>query len=186
VNLTRNRLAGVDAGTGRLLWSLPFTTPYEQNAVTPLVIGDLVVYGGIDHPVRAVRIAKRGGDWKPEAAWANEEVSTYMSSPVAHGGRVFGFSMKRKGQLFALDAATGRTIWLAEGRQGDNASLAVVGGALVALTTEGELLVVDAAAPTFRTLHRSTVATAATWAHVGVTGDGLLIKDETHLTSLRF
>ena len=42
VTETQTKIVGVDAATGALLWSLPFVTPYEQNAVTPAVAGDMV------------------------------------------------------------------------------------------------------------------------------------------------
>jgi outer membrane protein assembly factor BamB len=109
-----------------------------------------------------------------------------MSSPVLMGGRIFGLSQKKKGQLFALDAASGRTVWMGEGRQGDNAALAAAAGALLALTTEGELLVIDPAAPAFKVVRRYTAADNPTWAHLAVVEDGVLVKDAQTLSLLKF
>lgn len=186
VTFTETRLAGVDAASGRLLWSLPFTTSYDQNAVTPVVSGDTVIYGGLDHPLRAVRVTGAGGRWTTAPVWENADVATYMSTPVLAGGRLFGFSHRKKGQLFAVDAASGRTSWLSEGRLGENASLAAAGPAVLALLDGGDLVAFDAAAPAFRTLHRSPVASSAVWAHVTPVADGILVKDERTLTYLRY
>ena len=57
----RKDFVGVDAATGALLGALPFVTPYEQNAVTPAVAGDLVVLFGLDQSMFAVR-PTRGAD----------------------------------------------------------------------------------------------------------------------------
>jgi outer membrane protein assembly factor BamB len=186
VTLTETRLVGLDADAGRLLWSVPITTSYEQNSVTPLVIGDRVVFSGLDHPLRAVRIARIGAGWQALPAWENEDVPLYMSTPVAAGGRLFGFSHRRKGQLFAVDAATGATVWTSDGRQGENASLVATGSVVLALLDTGEIVAFDAAAGTFQPLHRSTVASSATWAHVALVEGGLLVKDVNTLSHLRY
>jgi outer membrane protein assembly factor BamB len=99
---------------------------------------------------------------------------------------VCGLSHRKKGQLFCLDPATGKTVWVSEGRQGENASLVAAGSTLLVLTTDSELLAVDASAPEFRTLRRWTVATAPTWAHLAVLPEGVLVKDAESLAFLRF
>jgi hypothetical protein len=105
---------------------------------------------------------------------------------VAVGGRICGLSHRRRGQLFCLDAATGRTAWLSAGRTAESAALIAAGPHLLALTTEGELLLVDAAGAEFRLLRRWPVAATATWAHPAVTPEGVLVKDEGALAFLRF
>jgi hypothetical protein len=54
------------------MWKVPFTTPWVQNAVTPIVDGDTVVLAG---------------------------------------GRLYGLSHRKRGQLSCLDARRGRTPW---------------------------------------------------------------------------
>ena len=125
VTQTQKQLVGLSLAKGELLWSLPFTTPYEQNSVTPVVSGDVVIYSGLDQGLQAVRVVRKGAGWATEPAWQTNEVSLYMSSPVLDGGRLYGFSHRNKGQYFAVDAATGKTLWLGEGRQGDNAAVLV-------------------------------------------------------------
>ena len=141
VTITDANLEGLSADKGELLWKLPFTTDYTQNAVTPVVSGDLVIYTGLEHAVKAVRIVKTGAGFAAQPVWENPEVASYMSSPVVTGNRVYGLSHRKKGQLFCLDALTGKTLWLSEGRQGENAALLAGGGALFVLTTDAELLV---------------------------------------------
>jgi outer membrane protein assembly factor BamB len=186
VTFTEGRLVGLSADKGQELWSLPFTTDYEQNAVTPVVHGDLVLYTGLDQPLRAARITRAGAGWTIAPVWENAEVAAYMSSPVLAGGRVCGLSHRRKGQLFCVDAANGKTAWLSEGRQGENAALVAAGNTLLALTTGGELMVADAAAAEFKVVRRYTVATSPTWAHLAVTPEGVLVKDAQTLAFLRF
>jgi outer membrane protein assembly factor BamB len=186
VTLSESFLVGVAADGGQLLWKLPFTTQWVQNAVTPIVSGDTVVYSGLDQPLRAVRVARGASGWSTTPVWENAEVAAYMSTPVLEGGRIYGLSHRKRGQLFCLDAATGKSVWLSEGRQGENAALVAAGGSLLALTTDSELLVLPAKAAAFAPLRRYKVADTPTWAHPVVTDQGVLVKDESQLAYLRF
>src|SRR5215207_3273918 len=63
ITQSRSRLVGLSADSGALLWTVAFTTPYDQNIVTPIVAGDLVLYSGLDQPLTAVRIREAAGKW---------------------------------------------------------------------------------------------------------------------------
>jgi len=102
------------------------------------------------------------------------------------GDRIYGLSHRKKGQFYCLDAASGKTIWLSEGRQGDNASLLAGGGALFLLTTDSELLVAKTDGAAFAVVKRYSVAGSPTWAHPVVLGDGVLVKDAETLAFLKF
>jgi outer membrane protein assembly factor BamB len=186
VTLSQGHLVGVSADSGALLWKVPFTTEYAQNAVTPVVVGGVVVYSGIDHPVKAVRPVRQGGAWQVEPVWGNSEVASYMSTPVVADGRLCGLSSRRKGQLFCLDASTGKTAWIGEGRQGDNAAVLAGAGVLFVLDTDGELLVVAPGGSAPTPLARYTVASSATWAHPVVLPGGVLVKDVDSLAFWRW
>jgi outer membrane protein assembly factor BamB len=185
VTETQKQLVGVSLAKGELLWSVPLTTPYEQNAVTPVVSGDVVIYSGLDQGLQAVRIARKGAAWAAEPVWKTNEVSLYMSSPVLDGGTLYGFSHRNKGQFFAVDAASGKTRWLSPGRQADNAAVLVAGNALLILTDRGELLVAKKDAPAFAPIATYTVADSATWAHPAVVGTTLLVKSADALAQWR-
>lgn len=186
VTFGETHLLAVSADKGELLWKLPFTTSWVQNAITPIVKGDLVIYSGLEQPLRAVRVVNKGAAYAVEPVWENAEVANYLSTPVVVGDRVCGLSQKRKGQFFCLDAATGKTLWLSEGRQGENAAILAGGGALYALTTDSELLVADPAAASFILKKRYSVASSAVWAHPVILADGVLVKDASTLALLRF
>ena len=185
VTQTQKQLVGLSLAKGDLLWSLPFTTPYEQNSVTPVVSGDIVIYSGLDQGLSALRVVRKGNGWATEPAWKTSDVSLYMSSPVLDGGRLYGFSHRNKGQYFAVDAATGKALWLGEGRQGDNAAVLVGRDVLLILTTQGELVVAKKDAPAFAPIATYTVADSATWAHPALAGATLLVKDAETLAQWR-
>lgn len=185
ITLTRTRLISVSADRGSLLWSLPFSTDYDQNSVTPLVENGVVVYSGLSKGVMAVRPVRRGVGFEPHPVWTNSEVAMYMSSPVVVGGKLIGFSHRKKGQFFALDLETGKTLWLSDGRQGENAALLGADGIWMALTDEGRLVVADAASATFQPIRTYEVAQSATWSSPAVSGSTVLVKGVDTLTLWR-
>jgi len=176
---------GVAAASGALLWRIPLATSYDQNIVTPIVRGDVLIYSGLGNPTIAVRLVRSGETWRPEPVWENPDVSFYMSTPVVAGGRIYGLRDRNKGQFVGLDAATGRLLWETRGREGDNAAIVDLGSALVWLTSGAELVVSEKAADAFSELRRYTVADSPTWAHPVPTAAGILIKDERSLALWR-
>jgi outer membrane protein assembly factor BamB len=186
VTETQTKIVGVDAATGALLWSLPFVTPYEQNAVTPAIAGDLVILSGLDQSTFAVR-PTRGADgkWTPVKVWEAKAFPMYMNSPVVVGDTIYGLTSRNKGQFFALDARTGATRWTSPPRQTENASITAAGGRLWCLTSEGGLIVIKADPAAYAEVGRRDVAPSATWASPVLLGPHLLVKDVEHLRLVR-
>lgn len=185
VTQSQNALVGLSADTGALLWKLPLKTPYEQNSVTPIVSGGLVVYSGLDVPLAAARPVKKGASFVLETVWTNPDVASYLSTPVLEGGHLYGLSHRKKGQWFCVDAASGRTLWLSDGRQAESAALLAGAGTLFLLDTDGSMTVAAADAAAFRPLRKWSVASSATWAHPVVLDAGILVKDVDTLALLR-
>jgi outer membrane protein assembly factor BamB len=100
-----------------------------------------------------------------------------MNSPVLAGDLLFGFSHLKKGQLFCLDAASGKTLWMGPPRSGDNAAILANKSTLISLNNEGQLTVARADGKSFEVVRQYTVAESPTWAHPLVMADGVVIKD---------
>jgi outer membrane protein assembly factor BamB len=173
------KIMGVDPASGRALWSLPFVTPCDQNIVTPLRVGDLIVASSEDTGTQGIRVVRKGSSWTPVVAWHTQEVSMYMSSPVLANGLVVGLSHRKRGQYFALDPATGAVQWTSEAGRGENAAFLVAGRSLLVLEGDGTLLVVPSDVSGFTPTRRYRVAESATFAHPVPSRAGLLIKDES-------
>ena len=110
---------GVDVGDRQaLLWQDPFPDDWNENIVTPVFAGDI-----LDHRGRAqgdVRLPPRGGrlDLDATAGLAQPGRADYMSTPVADGEYVYGFSNRRKGQIVCLDRRTGAVKWASRRARG--------------------------------------------------------------------
>ena len=177
ITQSRSYVVGVSATDGALLWRIPLTTQYNQNIVTPVVADGLVIYTGLEKPLTAVRLTEAAGKWTPQPVWENADVPMYMSSPVLSGGYLFGLTHKNRGQFFAVDVKTGKTLWTTRGREAENASFVAAGDLLLATTTEGELVVARRDPAKFDLIKRYTIAESPVWAHPVPAGRGVLIKD---------
>jgi outer membrane protein assembly factor BamB len=181
VTQTENAVVGLGASDGQLLWRVPLRTSFDQNSVTPVVMNDVVIYSGLDSGTTAMRVVRQGTSWATEPLWKNTDVSMYMSSPVVADGVLVGLSHRNRGQFFAIDAASGKTLWTTPGREGDNASIVATGQMLLLATTGGELIIARANRSRFDEVKRYRIADSAVWAHPALSGATILVKDVDRL-----
>ena len=189
LTMTEERIVLLAPNDGRLLWEMAFVTPYDQNIVDPVILpgNEIVVFAGLEQPTFAVRFESApNGGLAGETMWEADDSPFYMSNPVHTDGRLIGFSDRNSGQFVALDSRTGESIWRSPPRSGENAALLVAGRTVLALTDTAELLILDPTAPSYEPLRRYEVAESPTWAHPVPVEDGILIKDEEHLTRWSF
>jgi outer membrane protein assembly factor BamB len=177
ITQSKQSIVGVGLADGKRLWQIPFTTDYDQNSVTPVVAGDLLIYSGLNKPTTAVRIRSTAGRMSVEDVWKNADVPMYMSSPVVSGDYLYGLTHRNRGQFFCVDVKTGKTMWTTRGREGENAALTLAGDLLVATTTEGELVIAPASPKGFEPIKRYTIAESPVWAHPAIAPNGVAIKD---------
>jgi len=184
VTMTEGSIVGVDAKSGKELWSVLFPDEWHENITTPIWTGQHLVVSGTRAGTHAYSLALSGGKWTATEAWKNPDVAMYMSSPVFGDGLIYGHSSKRKGQFVAVDAKTGALKWATEGREGEHASLLLTPQHVVFLTNGADLIVVKRNTPAFAVEKRYEVAEAATWAVPVLLGSNVLVRDATGLMLL--
>ena len=186
ITQTQSHVVGLSPSDGKLLWQIPFTTDYEQNIITPVVTDGLLIYSGLNKPTTAVRLVQEGGAWKPQPVWQNPDIPMYMSSPVVAQGVLYGLTHRNRGQFFAVDVKTGKTLWTSPPRQGENAALTLAGGVVIATTTDAELVVFKQGRTAFELVREYTIADSPVWAHPGFAAAGVLVKDSETLSLWKF
>jgi outer membrane protein assembly factor BamB len=184
VTMTNGSIEGIDAKTGSSLWSVPFPDDFHENIVTPVWTGTHLIVSSSSAGMHAYTLKLAGGKWQPTEAWKNPEVAMYMSTPVLADGVLYGLSVKKKGQIVAVDAATGTLKWATEGRAADQAAILLTPAHVLVLTTGGELVLVRRSPAKYDEERRYTVADSATWAVPVVLPDGLIVRDASGLMRL--
>lgn len=179
VGMTGQRVVGLDAQTGELLWQYPFQIQYDESIPTPVVWNDRIVFTSVDQPIRALEITRQADKFLARVAWQNRSLRSYITSPTAYGDTLFG--LDDSGRLIAIDLASGRTAW-ESGNFGQTASILVVQGRLLVLDGDGELVMVAASPDAYRELGRVQITNAPpSWAYPALVGGRLYVRDRSHL-----
>ena len=177
---------GVGATDGDPLWSLPFTTAFQQNTPTTLRYDGNFILSGYQWGTAAIKVeppAKANGAWSVSEVWKTTDAELYMDSPVLVGDHLYFRSNKRAGAFVCLDPATGDVVWQGPGRWAAYASVIAVDDRLLVLTDEAQLKVIAADPSGYRELASWEVADSTTWAHVALAGSRVYVKDEEHLAA---
>ena len=176
VTMTNQSILGLDARTGRELWSVPFPDEFHENIVTPVWTGRHLIVSGSRQGTQAYTLTQTGSAWTAKQVWKKPEASMYMSSPVAGDGLIYGMSDKKKGHFVALDEQTGAVKWATEGREGDFASVLLTPQHVIFLTNGADLVVVKRGG-TYAPEKKYDLGTSETWAVPALVGRDLVIRD---------
>jgi outer membrane protein assembly factor BamB len=183
VSLSEKGVVGVSAADGKLLWQVPFAPAgMAYNAATPIIDGQTVIYTGSGRGTHAVKIEKKADGFAATEVWNNPEIGCQFCTPVLQGGMLYGLS--RSGNLFCVDAQTGKTAWsdaTARDRGGFGA-MVNLGSAILALPSSGELVILKPDSAQYSELGRVKVAETATYACPVVAGNRVFVKDADSVT----
>lgn len=175
---TREKLAGLDTETGKVLWSQEIPSFRGMNIVTPTVYGDSVLtsaYGGRTH---LFKFTNKGDAGAIEELWSSKKQGN-MSSPVVIGDHLY--LHMRNQRLCCIDLKTGRTTWTST-PFGEYWSMAVNGDRILALDERGELLLIQADPNEFKLIDRREIGKSETWGHLAVCGDELFVRELNAMT----
>lgn len=177
ITQTQVNVVGLNAKTGKLLWKIPYRAGNNNNIVTPVVIDDRVTLSGYHMGTEARRIVRGWRGWTATKLWHTREVWSFLSTPVAMGGWLYGYSDTKRGRLYTLDLRTGELVWSSRGRMADHANLIATPNAILVLADDGTLTVYRHERAALQKVASYIVAEGETWAHPAVSNGHLIVKD---------
>lgn len=142
VSCSSRHVFGVDADTGRLLWTRPYPTVHQVIAATPVVIGDSVFVTAPNTPNGGARFRFLEGNRGPavETVW-NTPLDTCQGGVVLVGDSLFGSWYRKQKGWACVDVRTGEVRYslddLAKG------SILYADGRLYCLSEEGEMALLE-------------------------------------------
>lgn len=178
VVMTGPEVVGLDLATGQKLWGQPFQIQYDESIGTPAVEAPYVAITGEGHPLTVLRIERRGEAWSADVAWSSHELSSYLSSMLAHDGHVYG--MNDGGEIACLRLADGKKQWIG-GNHGFYCTPVLAGSRLLCLNEKGELLLLAASTSAYKPLATTELADRATWTSPAVVGSRLYVRAQDEL-----
>lgn len=183
VFMTGPRVVGLEASTGRLLWSFDYQIQYDESIGTPCVAGDLVLVTAVGRPLSAHRITADAGKFAVATAWESDDLSSYLSSMLVLGEHVFG--MNDGGEWNCLRLSDGRNMWRG-GSHGYYCTPAAAGGRLLGLNNRGELAVVAADPTVYRLEASQRLVKEDAWTSPAVVGNRLYVRSRSALSCFEF
>ena len=182
VTLTEKSVVGVGVADGKLLWQIPFApVSRAYNAATPIVDGQTVIYTGAGRGTKAVKIEKQEDGFAAKELWSNPDLATQFNTPVLKDGLLFGLS--NRGNLFCIDAKSGKTAWTDATRRGRGfAAMIDAGSVILALPNTSELIAFKPSGEAYAELATIKVADTPTYAHPLIAGKRVFVRDKDAVT----
>lgn len=162
------KLVGVDAASGRLLWSVPWKTTHDVNAAAPIVMENSIFitsnYG------RGCALVDVSGN-SAKIRWQNRDIQSHFSSPILARGMLF--STSDPGYLVCMDPKTGRVAWKQRGFE-KGGMIGVDGAFIVMDGARGDIVMFEANTQGYRELGRFNPLGGQSWT-APIIADGKLI-----------
>lgn len=179
----QNHLLAVDPETGNELWRHSFAGYSTSAAASPVVSGD-IVYCSAAYGLGSVgvRILKSGTNLQSQQLWrASGSRQIHWSSPVIADGSVYGLFEGGSIQLRCLDLSTGTVRWAEDGF--GRGSTLLVNGVILALTEEGDAVLVAADPAGYREIARAHVIDGVCWNSPAISEGRLYVRSMTEMAA---
>lgn len=168
-------IAGVDPTDGKVLWKRVLDS-YDQGCI----LAPTSYRNGIFTSTRASRsgfypLAYANQQFTIGDGWKNKLV-VYMSAPVVIGD--YAYLHLKNGRFSCVDLRDGRIRWTSDRPYGKYCSLAWKKDRILALTDEGQLLLIDANPDRMEVLDTRKVSDAETWGHLAIAGQQIFIREK--------
>lgn len=173
---------GVDEANGSLLWEHPW--PGGSRIVQPALTaeGDLLISAGESQGLRRIGVSRGPDGWAVEERWTTIRLKPYQSDFVVHEGHAYGFD----GPIMAcVDVEAGERQWKG-GRYG-NGQLVLLPDqdALLVVTEDGDLALVEARPERFNELARIPAIEGKTWNHPVLVDDVFVARNAQEVVAYR-
>jgi outer membrane protein assembly factor BamB len=179
VSQNEKSLVGLAASDGKVLWQT--ATPIQgraYNAATPVVDGQTVIYTGGGKGTKAFKVEKQGDGFAAKELWSNEQTGTNFNTPVVKEGVAFGLS--DRGNVFALDAKTGKTLWTSSEALGQRGfgSIVDAGSVLIGLGSTSDLVAFKPSDKAYEEVAKIKLSEAQTYGHPVLAGKNIFVQDQ--------
>ncbi len=173
IELTDRNLVGVSLADGKLLWSTGFKQEGSRyQTATPIISGDRVILAG-----KAFAIESSWGKFSAKQVWSEGAPHQY-NTPVLKDGKLYGLTGQgQNSKLYCQDAKSGEVLWTDQTPRGGCGEIYDIGPALVALTSDSNLLVFKPSDKGYEEIAKYKVSDTPTWASPILTGKMIVVKD---------
>ncbi len=186
---TLDGLLGVDASSGKLLWT--YNRKFNVAApVSPLAVDGERVFatGPYDAGSVMIRVRNTGGGFKAEPVFDMQanEWNSEVHTPIVYRGHMFAVGKKKRG-LFTCLSLDGRTVWDSEGKSAfELGSFLLADGMFFVLEGKtGMLRLIEAGTAGYREYAKAQVLNGQdVWGPMAISDGKLVLRDLTKMVCI--
>jgi outer membrane protein assembly factor BamB len=175
---------GVEAHSGKLLWTIPFEVTYGTSIATPIFQEGIVLVSGYYEGSKAIRLGPGPAD--AAVVWEDKRnLRGLMSAPLCRDG--YGYLLDKRHGLTCFELQTGRKVWDDGNRmtpKGRNPQATLVwigrGDRALILNSDGDLILARLNSTGYHELSRVNII-GPTWAHPAYAGRCVFARDDSEL-----
>ena len=176
--LSGERVVGVAAADGKLLWEFPYPASMDMNCAQPMIVDKSHVLVSSSDAGGAVMLEISNDGAKP--LWETNRFKNKFNSAVIRDGYAYGFD---EAILACIDVKTGELKWKG-GRYGYG-QLILAGDNLVITTEEGDVVLVKAVPDAHHELARFSAIEGKTWNIPAIDHGLLLVRNASQMACFR-
>lgn len=181
VQFARENVFGVDAASGKLLWTYSAANNGTANCATPIVWKDHVfVSSAYGTGGGLARIEKTADGFRAVEVYFSKKLANHHGGIVRIGDHMYGFG---NGGLICMEFLTGNEAWV--DRSVGKGSLLAADGLLFLVGENQQVALADATPEGYREHGRFELPKSGkpSWAHPALADGVLYIRDQSSLTA---
>ena len=181
VTAAGDSIFGVDAASGRLLWTTKGSSPGEEVGNPPIVLPNDRVLATFWGEALMLRITRQGDTFSAAEVWRSPRLRNAHAPTVYHDGHLYGFAGTF---LLCVDAATGEIKWRERTYEG---TLVRIGNHLLMLSqSSGDIRVIEASPARFVEVAKASVFTPGATSMTGpsVAGRRVFLRNVEEMVAL--
>jgi len=195
--MTPNKVVGIAAADGQILWSIPFMTKMAA-CPSPVSIGDgrIFITSGYEAGSMMIQIQKGASGFTVQKLYGltSAQFNSEVHTPILYQNHLFAVSSKTKGR-FSCVGLDGKVVWQSPAVSGDTAATRTfgLGGFMLA---DGMFFVLDGDTGMLRLIEANTrqykeLASAQilggeeVWGPLALSNGKLIIRDSSHMVCLQ-
>ena len=165
---------GLSPTDGKLYWRFPWSTSYDLNIATPILVppDHIFISSGYDHGAALLQIEPQGEGLSVKKVWESRGMKNHFGTSLLIGDYIYGFD---NAILKCIEAKTGKEQWRHRGY--GKGTLIYADGQLIILSDKGKLALADASPTEFREKASAQVLSGKCWTPPTLANGKIFVRD---------
>ncbi len=165
---------GLSPTDGSLYWRFPWSTSYDLNVATPILVppDHIFISSGYDHGAALLQISRAGDGLSVKKVWESRGMKNHFGTSLLIGDYIYGFD---NAILKCIEAKTGKEQWRRRGY--GKGTLIYADGQLIILSDKGKLALADASPTGFRESVNAQVLSGKCWTPPTLANGKIFVRD---------